>query len=38
MQLVITAPPAWAQQAHVDQTQTALAAADTKPVTWESGK
>jgi hypothetical protein len=35
MQFVITAPPAWAQQAHVDNTHTA-AVADPKPVTWDN--
>ncbi len=35
MQFVVTAPPAWAQQAAVDKTHTA-AIADTKPVTWDN--
>ena len=35
MLLVVTAPPAWAQQAPVDQTHTA-AIADTTPVTWDT--
>ena len=35
MLLVVAAPPAWAQQAAVDQTHTA-AIADTKPVTWDN--
>jgi hypothetical protein len=36
MQFVVTAPPAWAQQAHVDKTLASAATADTKPVTWET--
>jgi hypothetical protein len=36
MQFVVTAPPAWAQQAHADKTHAAIAAADTIPVTWEN--
>jgi hypothetical protein len=36
MQFVVTAPTAWAQKAHVDKTHTAIAAADTKPVTWDN--
>jgi hypothetical protein len=36
MQFVVTTPPAWAQQAHADKTHTAIAAADTIPVTWEN--
>jgi hypothetical protein len=35
MPFVVTAPPAWAQQASVDKTHTA-AVADTKPVTWDN--
>jgi len=36
MQFVVTAPSAWAQQAHVDKTSASLGAADTKPVTWDN--
>ncbi len=36
MQFVVTAPPAWAQQAHVDNTHAAIVAADTKPVAWDT--
>ncbi len=36
MQFVVAAPPAWAQQAHVDNTHAAIVAADTKPVTWDT--
>ncbi len=36
MQFVITASPAGAQQAHVEKTHAAIAAADTKPVTWDT--
>jgi hypothetical protein len=34
--LVVTAPPAWAQQAHADKTHAAIAAANAKPVTWDT--
>ncbi len=33
---VATPSPAWAQQAHAEKTHTAIAAANTKPVTWEN--
>jgi len=36
MQFVVTAPPAWAQQAHVDRTLASASAADTIPVTWDT--
>jgi hypothetical protein len=36
MQFVVTAPPARAQQAHADKTHAAIAAANTKPVTWDT--
>jgi hypothetical protein len=36
IQFVVTALPAGAQQAHVDKTHAAIAAADTKPVTWDT--
>jgi hypothetical protein len=36
MPFVVTVPPARAQQAHVDKTHAAIAAADTKPVTWDT--
>jgi hypothetical protein len=35
MQFVVTALPAWAQQAHVERTHTAPVA-QTKPVTWDT--
>jgi hypothetical protein len=36
MPFVVTAPPAWAQQAHVDKTLAAAATANAKPVTWDT--
>jgi hypothetical protein len=36
MQFVVTAPPAWAQQAHADKTLAAAARANAKPVTWDT--
>ena len=36
MQFAVTAPTAWAQQAHVDNTHAAIVAADTKPVAWDT--
>ncbi|MHC4433279.1 MAG: DUF1214 domain-containing protein [Planctomycetota bacterium] len=36
MHFVVSAPPAWAQQAHVEKTHAAIAAAHTKPVTWDT--
>ena len=36
MQFVVTALPAWAQQAHADKTIAAVAAAKAKPVIWNN--
>ncbi len=36
MQFVVTAPSAWAQQAHTDKTLSSTATVDTKPVTWKN--
>lgn len=34
--LVVTIPTVWAQQSHVEKTHAAIAAMDTKPVTWDT--
>ncbi len=36
MPFVVTTPTAWAQQAHADKTLASAAAADAKPVTWDT--
>jgi hypothetical protein len=36
MQFAVTAPPAWAQQAHADKTHEAATTANAKPVTWDT--
>ena len=36
MLFVVTTPPAWAQQAHADQTLAAAATANATPVTWDT--
>jgi hypothetical protein len=36
MPFVVTASPAWAQQAHVDKTLASAGAADTQPVAWDT--